>query len=365
MRTPQDRQSGQMLVLLALALVALMAIAGLAIDGGMAIVERRRMQNAADAAALAATRLLAEAICRGPGSIGDSAIATEVNIQAEQNGVRDSDGSPGNAVNANVHGVYVNHALETIGQVGQGYIPASATGIAVTAEITRTTYLIRLVGIDTAGASGYALGMAGPPFMVEGTRPFGVPMQLVDELEPGDEFRVSFKNSEITWATGQSQHRGWMNLAYVWNVSEDPDFPRAIDDGIGSSTLAEWMASGWQGTLYVGDYVHAKPGTDSSPVCNAPEGIILYAPIYGEMPDCPTEIPEPKPECPTQGGSYCYHIIGFAGVRILGCDQGSAEISAELVRTIMAGGVPQPQEGYGYGEPHACDAHTMAVALYR
>ncbi|HET7011815.1 MAG TPA: Tad domain-containing protein [Anaerolineales bacterium] len=46
-------ESGQALVLLALAFVILLASAGLAIDGGMMYTERRRAQNAADAASMA------------------------------------------------------------------------------------------------------------------------------------------------------------------------------------------------------------------------------------------------------------------------------------------------------------------------
>jgi len=363
--THRDKETGQMLVLVGLALMALLVVAGLAIDAGVAFLERRRMQNSADAAALAGTRLLAEAICSGPGTISDAAIAAEINSQAERNGVLDSDGTTGNQTNDHVRAEYVNHALETVGSVGQGYISASATGIAVTVEISRLTYFIHLVGIDTAGASAYALGIAGPPFIVTGPRPFGVPLQLLEDSDAGGAFTISFKNEDITWATGQAQHRGWMNLAYVWNSGEDPDFPRAIDEGIGSSDLAEWMANGWQGTLYVGDFIHAKPGTDVNPMCNVPQDVILYAPVYDAMPYCATEIPDPKPACPTQGSGYCYHISGFAGVRITGCDQGSGEITAELVRTIMSGGVPIPREGYGYGEEHACETQTLVVTLYR
>jgi hypothetical protein len=46
-------ESGQALVLLALAFIILLASAGLAIDGGMVYTERRHAQNAADAAAMA------------------------------------------------------------------------------------------------------------------------------------------------------------------------------------------------------------------------------------------------------------------------------------------------------------------------
>jgi Putative Flp pilus-assembly TadE/G-like len=46
-------ESGQAMVLLALSIVALLGFAGLAIDGGILYTERRRAQNAADAAAMA------------------------------------------------------------------------------------------------------------------------------------------------------------------------------------------------------------------------------------------------------------------------------------------------------------------------
>lgn len=46
-------ESGQALVLLAISIVVLLAFAGLAIDGGILYTERRRAQNAADAAAMA------------------------------------------------------------------------------------------------------------------------------------------------------------------------------------------------------------------------------------------------------------------------------------------------------------------------
>ena len=48
-----DRDSGQIVVLVALFLVALTAMAALVLDGGNLYLVRRRMQNAADSGALA------------------------------------------------------------------------------------------------------------------------------------------------------------------------------------------------------------------------------------------------------------------------------------------------------------------------
>ncbi len=68
---------GQTLVIVALALFALIALVALAIDGGNLMAERRRMQNAADAAALAGAR----AICAR-----DADPVEQAQLYAQQNG---------------------------------------------------------------------------------------------------------------------------------------------------------------------------------------------------------------------------------------------------------------------------------------
>jgi hypothetical protein len=367
-----DAERGQALIIMVFAMIALLLVAGLAIDGGMVFLERRRMQNSADAAALAGTRLLAAAVCGKQGS-DDAAIFAEIRQYAENNGVMNLD----NGVAAN----YVSGEETVLGTVGSGTIPRGATGVSVTVEISRPTHFVTLVGIDEAGAAASALAMTGPPIVAGGLRPFGVPLELVQDLDPDDPdnnwFTISFKHDggDVTWAGGNvAQHRGWMNMGYVWNQGEAPDFPRAVDDGAGASDLKEWMENGWQGTIYVdclwgggcrnGDYIHAKPGTNSSAVCQAP-GMIIQVPVYDRTPECEPEIPAPKPACPTQGGGYCYHIVGIASVRITDCQQGQGTIEADLVRMVMGEGIPGFGGGTGYDEGHACDAQTQVVTLWK
>ena len=52
-------ERGQTLVIIALFMVAVVGMAALVLDGGHAYAQRRRMQNAADAGALAGARELA------------------------------------------------------------------------------------------------------------------------------------------------------------------------------------------------------------------------------------------------------------------------------------------------------------------
>ncbi|OQY16910.1 MAG: hypothetical protein B6I35_15305 [Anaerolineaceae bacterium 4572_32.2] len=372
----QHTERGQALVIMVFGFVVLLAVLGLAIDGGAVLLDRRRMQNAADAASLAGARKLAEAICDAEG-VDDAAIVAQVNLYAMRNGVVD----PQNNVVAD----YVEFDGETpvaLGRVGSGSIPTGATAISTSVEISRSTYFIALLGINTTNIPASALGVTSPPLVAGGLRPFGVPLQVIQALDPSDPannwFTISFKHDggDITWAGSNiAQHRGWMNVGYVWNQRENPDFPRAIDESANAAILKEWMENGWQGVLYAdclwdddcrtGDYIHSKPGTNSSAVCAAPENTLIYIPIYDQLPSCATEVPDPKPDCPTQGSGDVYHIVGFGGVKITDCKQGQGEITAEVVKTIMGEGVPSFGLGTGYGEARACEMYTQIVTLWQ
>jgi Flp pilus assembly protein TadG len=58
-RRERGREQGQMIVLFAICLVAMISVAGMLMDGGMASATRRQAQNAADTAAMAAAQALA------------------------------------------------------------------------------------------------------------------------------------------------------------------------------------------------------------------------------------------------------------------------------------------------------------------
>jgi hypothetical protein len=351
-------------------------------EGGTVFLERRRMQNAADAAALAGTRLLAEAICGGTDAT-DGLIAEQVNHYAEINGVP----------SGNVVAYYVDFDEEMLWPpVGNdtNTIPDGSTGISVTVEISRSTHFVTLVGIDTAGALADALAMTGPPLLAGGMRPFGIPLQVMVNVSEGDCFTISFGNCDnpdqctIEWTGGNTQHRGWMNLAYVWNHGEeDADFPRAITSNP-HGQLQDWMQNGWQGVLYTdgpwdegyrnGDYIHAKPGTEQDVINVAPIDESIYVPIYDEFPDCDGEEPDiewpwptsPQDACTGMQGAGYYHIVGFAGVRIASTSTPDHSITMCLEETIMGQGQPSPNEGYqSGGGSEACDTHTMVVTLWR
>ena len=148
-----NRERGQILVLVALAMVVLIAMVGLVIDGGVAWEKRREAQNAADLAALAGTRVVAQSVGGAARTNQDvynaiSAIAT-ANNGATVPGLGtatgavyvDSKGVP-------IGGSYVTNAASAI--------PTTARGVKVPTNRSWTPFFLGLVGISNWNASADA-----------------------------------------------------------------------------------------------------------------------------------------------------------------------------------------------------------------
>jgi hypothetical protein len=372
MEESASTERGQVLVIMVFGMVVLLIIAGLAIDGGTVFMERRHAQNAADAAALAGARKLAEAVC-GEAGADDAAILAQVIEFVAINRVND----PENSVRAD----YVDGDTTVLGPVGNGIIPIGATGISATVGIERSTYFMSLIGIDTSAASAYALAMTGPPLAAGGLRPFGIPREALGE----NPIHIDFDHDggDVSWGDTitPTQHRGFMNLAYVWNAGEDPGFPRAVDESANANVISEWMENGFPGLMLYpdnnlwsngarnGDFIHAKPGTMAGAICDAPLNEVFWIPIYDAVPDCETELPGPgvvpRPDCPTQGSGYVYHIYGIASVMVTECNAAPEhEIVLRLERSVLGEGIPDLSGPTGFGEAHACDTYTQVVTLW-
>lgn len=156
---PHESEHGQAIVILALAMIVLLAFAALAIDGGNAYVNRRRAQNGADAGALAGAH---ELIVYRSGTATN--IRAAINKAAEDNGMPDSDGVPGNAVNDNVKAYYTDASGKRLTGANIEVSPftpppANAWGIEVTDSIAYPTFI---AGIFSGGqqSTGVAAALA-------------------------------------------------------------------------------------------------------------------------------------------------------------------------------------------------------------
>ena len=129
-------ERGSTLITVALTLLVLVIFLALAIDVASAYAERRKMQNTADAAALAGAEILI-----GGGS--DSEILSAISNYALTQNAADS---------------FDSFYIPSGQAVGSGVVPADATGVRVVARETVPTFFAGVMGINSLPAVGEAGG---------------------------------------------------------------------------------------------------------------------------------------------------------------------------------------------------------------
>lgn len=175
------RQRGQTIVLFALAVIALLAMVSLVIDGGNAFAQQRATQNASDAASEAGAVVLADSILSvSAGGLPrvDADVLTAVNASAAANAVRPfTPGTTGNseAYYTDVLGNMLTPAGTTTtstlaaARVGAGIIPTCVTnctvgrasGVVAFGSRDFSTFLGGLIGLGQFRATAQATAVTG------------------------------------------------------------------------------------------------------------------------------------------------------------------------------------------------------------
>lgn len=159
---PQGR--GQVLVVVAIALVVIVAMVALVIDGGYAWAKQRDTQNAADSAADAGATVLMQRLAGvpEPPPDWDGRVIAAVNQAATENGaVVDA------AYYTNVDGELLTSGGSvapdeaSAARVGDGPPPPGASGVRAVVSQQFDTFLAQAVGIDTLTASAPATAVSG------------------------------------------------------------------------------------------------------------------------------------------------------------------------------------------------------------
>ncbi len=162
MSHPNGRQRGQVIVLFTLSLAALLLFVGLAVDGGYALVQRRAVQNAADFAALAGTRIVGESLTGKPAGAG-----TDANVHGAIQSILAA--NQGQLADAR----YVSATGVPLGSVGNGSIPVGAQGIVVNVDLTWQPFFLGIIGVSGWTASADATAVS-PGIASAGVMPVGV-----------------------------------------------------------------------------------------------------------------------------------------------------------------------------------------------
>jgi hypothetical protein len=141
----RSAQSGQAIVLMAVAMVGILAFVGLAIDGGRYFEQRRTSQNASDMAALAGLFVYSKA--SDPTTVKDVDVLKEINRVAEINLIKDTDGTPGNAVNANVKAWWIDGSGAEIREIVNDTTKKAPTNTSAVKVFTQIPYQTFFAGI--------------------------------------------------------------------------------------------------------------------------------------------------------------------------------------------------------------------------
>jgi hypothetical protein len=153
----RNRESAQVVVLFAIALIAMLALLGVAVDGGTLYIQRRTAQNAADAAALAGVRALQQTPT-GTGSSATVPLAICQYVTANNFGVTPSVTAYFVDVNgARIAGGDIPLPANCAGLVSSVPIWPHAAGVHVdVTEGPYNTYLVGIVGLRQLSANGGA-----------------------------------------------------------------------------------------------------------------------------------------------------------------------------------------------------------------
>ena len=339
-RRADDSERGQALPLFVIAIVVLLMGVALTIDGSNAWVERRRSQNAADMAAMAAAKVVMEGgtdlqVRRAIDTLVAANGRDPVTYGAANNGPRyvDSRGAPLNA------------------WVGGGRVPSGARGVTLSVRGTWRPYfanIFPLVGGSSADWTAPANATVKYGFVASDDTNAGVAPMLpiavslntipsvicplptpAPECPGGDKL--------ITLTDAASGQHGWMS----WN-------------GTGNVPYLRWMVGppANHPTYTIPRNSHIEiPGMSGNKNALRREldawalsKALIYVPIVspgsGNYPASTT----PYPPVHTGGTRGAYNVIGFAGVQLTRCINPCITNLRGVFRTglVNSNGIPVP-----------------------
>ncbi len=314
------RGRGQVLVLFALALTVLLLGVGLVIDGGYALAQRRVAQNAADFAALAGARVVAEWIN------GDTTDGTDANVAAAITASIAATGGTPVAFGAVGSPRYVAGDGTLGGYVGAGTIPAGSVGVSVGTSRSWRPFFVGIIGITrwTASATATALGgyaAGGPPgpvfpagiaeaFFV-GRQPCAGPLST-NPASPCYPQRLSTGSVNVPGGFG------WLKFGCAgYGLGQS-----APANAGGCQTSATFLQTEIDAAQSYGcctavrlpgspDEIGSLPGNKASADCSTlvQSGRTVTVAVWDTAGG--------------QGANAWYHIVGFTGFQITACDGGA------------------------------------------
>ncbi|MBV2134516.1 pilus assembly protein [Pseudomonas sp. MAP12] len=291
------RQQGAVLVLVVIALAAMLLMGALALDGGHMLLNKTRLQNAVDAAALSGAKTLQASF----GSPTASTLAREASLDTlARNAASEGNGELGRAIGTTVAAVgghtevtfsnSVYGPFSSAGPADAKYVRVSVPNYPLTGFLWSVAQLFGGVG-DKAVA---AIATAGPsptasPCKIEPIMVCGDPDDDPAENGGSSYWGYSYGELEVLKsAAGNAPAIGPGNFQLL-----------RLDGSSGANDLRKALAGGIDKCNVVGDEVGTEPGNQVGPVA---QGLNTRFGVYNGPgmnatnypPDWVTEFNNPK-----------------------------------------------------------------------
>lgn len=248
------RGRGQVIIILAFSMVAIIGMLGLAADLGYIFVGRRAMQNAADAAALAGARIVSRSTTTSP-----------LSAQAEVKAIVDKNEFGGASPKVDSC-VYVNDAEVSLGDCS-ATVPLHTTGVKVVVSETHSTFFMRAIPFAPKSASSSASStahvqiLAKPPsdgpFIVCATN------TVVANTSPPQTMSILTKSSDGTWIV----NNGAAGKTFLIHG------PQIAKCGVGNSSFKGFADGGSNLNKIAPTYFTYNTGTAAGQVTSNVQGI--------------------------------------------------------------------------------------------
>ena len=324
MRTVRRRhERGVTVPFLALSLVALLGFAGLVVDGAHAFAERRQMQNAADAGALAGANALNRYLV-GTGAADDiEAAAVEA---AGDNGI--------DAADVVCELVRTNGSTRACPNTSNGLaVPTDAFTVRASVDHRYGTTFMRVLGTDEFEVAGSAA--AAVQAVTTGTAPFMVcgidddhPIPLLVEQSGVDPALWPLNTAAIG-----EEYAIWGNDVRLTDCGNpSSSFRGLVDTDAGPYSLPGW----WEG----------DQGNKNGPIMSL---VLSNNACTGDLPAVGCEMILPICAAGNGGGGnnfemYCTRFGGFRITHVANHDMDAEFIGAVTVVDGEGEGAPEPGE---------------------
>jgi Putative Flp pilus-assembly TadE/G-like len=317
---------GQALVVAVLALVMLLGMTGLIIDGGAVFAQQRIAQNGADGAANAGAIVLAQWSTDQSGPMQDAQVDAAVQDIASRNEL------------IGATAVYTDNVGDPIpgAAVGGGSIPSGARGVRVVGNRDADATFSRVLGVDSLTATAEATAIIGPLAGCPADTPCGLlpvtfPVQISTCTEPHETWfppNNPFGTGGNTWPLVPIDDANIIDspnlLATIALCTTDSGGVGWLDLHPSIPTISEEISTPFTGTLDLPDWYQTKEGNMNNveSAIDAYIGKIVLIPMWDSIcrnyPGSPTTPcpPVTGPSDEPGGANIWYHIPQFANFKL-------------------------------------------------